>query len=64
MKMLVVTRRVNQRITLFTELAGEIEILIVRAQDGKVRLGIDAPEGVKILRNELIEEAEEETLIR
>ena len=49
--MLVLTRRKNQKITI-----GEnIVITIVRVANGTVRVGIEAPDAVAIVRNELLD---------
>lgn len=51
--MLVLSRRVNQII-----IAGDIRIMIVDVRNGTVRVGIDAPPEVKILREELVQDGE------
>ena len=43
---------VGQRI----HIGSDIEITVVRIQNGKVRIGIDAPESVTVMRNELLSE--------
>ncbi|HUX02268.1 MAG TPA: carbon storage regulator [Phycisphaerae bacterium] len=48
--MLCLTRRANQVI----QLSGGIEIRVLDTHRGHVRLGITAPPGVTILRNELL----------
>lgn len=47
--MLVLTREVNQKITI----GDDIEVIVTKIGDGKVRLGIVAPSEKKILRDEL-----------
>ena len=48
--MLVLSRRTNEEIVL----PGlEITIKVIRTQGNKVRLGIDAPDSIKIVRGEL-----------
>jgi carbon storage regulator CsrA len=48
-KMLVLTRREGERIVI-----GEgIEIVIVKTKGGAVKIGIEAPAEVKVLRSEL-----------
>ena len=48
--MLVLSRNVNEQIMI-----GEnIVLTVVRISPDKVRLGIEAPEGVQILRSELV----------
>ena len=56
--MLILTRLVDQKIII-----GEADIVLtVVAIEGKqVRLGIEAPEGVKILREELAEKGASDT---
>ena len=47
--MLVLTRKHNERI----DIGPDIRVTVVRCSRGQVRLGIDAPPGVRILRAEL-----------
>jgi len=47
--MLVLSRKKNEKLMI----GDEIEITIVRISGDKCRIGIEAPEGVKILRGEL-----------
>ncbi len=49
--MLVLARRENERIVV----GDEIVITVVRLANDKVRIGIEAPDHVKVLRTELIE---------
>ena len=49
--MLVLSRKKNEKIIL----GGSIEITIVRVSDTQVRLGIQAPNDVTVLRTELAE---------
>lgn len=49
--MLVLSRKVDERITI----GNDIEILIVRVKGETVRIGIQAPRGVIVMRTELIE---------
>ncbi|MFL0246792.1 carbon storage regulator CsrA [Candidatus Clostridium stratigraminis] len=54
--MLVITRKKGESI-----LIGEdIEITVVKTEEGSVKLSIDAPKNVAILRKELYKEVEEE----
>jgi carbon storage regulator CsrA len=53
---LVLTRRLNERIYI----GDSIIITIVRIEGGQVRLGVDAPKEVKVLREELIEKPREQ----
>jgi carbon storage regulator len=48
--MLVLTRQVDEAIVV----DGDIRITVVDLRNGKVRIGIDAPPDVLILREELI----------
>lgn len=48
--MLVLSRKQGEAIMI-----GEVEITIVRVTGGAVRVGINAPKEVKILRKELID---------
>ena len=49
--MLVLSRKQNQKI----RIGNDIIITIVNISDGSVKIGIDAPTSVKILRDELYE---------
>lgn len=48
--MLVLTRKINERIVI----AGDIVIEVLEVVGNRVRLGIQAPSGVTILREELL----------
>ena len=48
--MLVLTRKENERIII----DGRITVTVVRVQGDKIRLGIEAPQEVSIMREELI----------
>lgn len=50
--MLVLTRKVNQSITL----GQNIRVTILSVEGDRVSIGIDAPRDVRIFRSELIEE--------
>lgn len=41
---------------------GKIEIKIIEIEDGKVKIGIDAPKDIDIMRKELYKKIEEENL--
>jgi carbon storage regulator len=47
--MLILSRKLNEKICI----GGGITVTVVEIKGGKVRLGFQAPEGVKILREEL-----------
>ena len=49
--MLVLTRKLSQQIMV----GRDIRITVVKVERNQVRLGIDAPQGVAILREELVE---------
>lgn len=50
--MLVISRNKGESVLI----GDDIEIMVVEAQDGKVRIGINAPRDVRILRRELLDE--------
>lgn len=52
--MLILTRRKGESIII----DGNIEVTIVESEDGRVKLGIDAPKNIEILRSELLVEVE------
>jgi carbon storage regulator len=54
-QMLVVTRRRGDRLLI----GKDIEILVTRIVDGQVRLAIQAPPDVQILRKELLDRPKE-----
>jgi carbon storage regulator len=51
--MLVLTRHIGDSIVI----GDDIEIIIVEVQADKVKIGINAPKSITILRKELIDEA-------
>lgn len=51
--MLVLSRFTNQSVTVFTP-AGNVTVKVIRQEGEKVKLGIDAPLGFLILREELV----------
>ena len=55
--MLVLARKTGQTIRIGNG-TDEIVITAVRCNDGKCRIGIEAPDGYRILRGELEEKAE------
>ncbi|WP_297436564.1 carbon storage regulator CsrA [uncultured Clostridium sp.] len=54
--MLVLTRKLNEGIVI----GDDIEIMVVKLEDGSVKLAIKAPKHISILRKELIEEVKNE----
>jgi carbon storage regulator len=48
--MLVLSRKVGERIVV----ANDIRITVVRVTNGGVRLGIEAPDGTPVVREELL----------
>ena len=56
--MLILTRKVNERITI----GDQVEIVVLRASKDKVKLGINAPGTVVIQRNELLASVTEENM--
>lgn len=56
--MLIVRRKIGERVTL----AGEIVVTVLAVDGSRVKLGIDAPPHVTILRDELIVETTERTV--
>lgn len=53
--MLVLTRKMNESIII----DGNIRIKIVGMRNGQVRLGIEAPDNIKVFREELCNKADE-----
>ena len=53
--MLILTRKKNESIVI----GGNIEIQVISIEEGKVKIGINAPKEVEILRSEIIEKVEE-----
>jgi carbon storage regulator len=54
--MLVISRKINDKI----KIGNDIEITIVSIDKNQVKIGIDAPKNLTILRGELIEQITEE----
>jgi len=54
--MLVISRKINEKI----KIGDDIEITIVSIDKNQVRIGINAPKNITILRSELIEQITEE----
>lgn len=49
--MLVISRKQGQQI----EIGDEVRIVILQIRPGTVRIGIQAPDSVRVLRSELVE---------
>jgi carbon storage regulator len=58
--MLVLSRKLNESIVI----DGDIRITVVDIRGNHVRIGIEAPDAVEILREELCTAAESDTLTR
>ncbi len=56
--MLVLTRKKSETI----QIGDNILIKVIRTGSGSVKIGIEAPEDVRVLRGELINTAQEETM--
>ena len=54
--MLIITRKKGESLMI----GDDIEIIISKIDDGSVKIGINAPKDVSILRKELYEEVEKE----
>lgn len=54
--MLILNRKINESIII----DDTIEIRILEAQDGKVKIGIEAPKNITILRKEVYDEVIQE----
>jgi carbon storage regulator CsrA len=55
--MLVLTRRKNEGIVIKGK-DGDIRLVVIEADKGKIRLGLEAPKGCLIIREELLYEIE------
>jgi carbon storage regulator len=56
--MLILTRKINEAI----RLGEDIRIILVQIKGGQVRLGIECPPHVRVLREELYEAVRQENL--
>lgn len=57
--MLVLTRKESESVWL----GHQIRIIVVRLEGNRVRLGFDAPPGVRIMRHELLDSNEQDTIL-
>jgi carbon storage regulator CsrA len=55
--MLVLSRRRQEAIVIKT-LEGDLRVVLLEAEKGRARLGIEAPRGCTVLREELLREIE------
>jgi len=56
--MLVLTRKINEEI----KFGSDITVKIISISDNQVKIGIDAPKSVQILRGEVYEKVKESTI--
>ena len=54
--MLVVTRRPGQSVLI----GGDVEVFVLEIDGGQVRVGINAPRKIRVLRRELLTQVERE----
>lgn len=55
--MLILSRRVDESLLI----GDEIEIVVLEVRGGQVRLGVQAPAAIKVLRDELVDDEESPT---
>ena len=56
--MLVLTRKLNEEI----KVGKDIVIKILSISENQIKIGIDAPKNIQILRNEIYQKVKEETI--
>jgi len=56
--MLVISRKENQKI----KIGDDIEIVVVSIDKNQVKIGIEAPKEIQILRSELLEDIKKENI--
>lgn len=54
--MLILTRRVGESL----KIGDEVSVTVLRVKGDQVRLGIDAPDTISVLREEVVERLEQE----
>lgn len=59
--MLVLTRKVGKRLIMLTK-DGKVTVSVEEVRGFSVRIGIDAPKGVRIYREEVLNHIEQEAL--
>ncbi len=56
--MLIISRKINEKI----KIGDDIEITIISIDKNQVKIGIEAPKKISILRSELLENVKEENI--
>ncbi len=56
--MLVISRKINEKI----KIGNDIEIVILSIDKNQIKIGIEAPKNISILRSELIENIKDENI--
>jgi carbon storage regulator len=59
-EMLVLSRKLNEKIVI----DGGIVVTVVKIEGGQVRIGIDAPDHIKVFREEIIKKPTDESSAR
>ena len=55
--MLVLSRKIGEKIVIEISKDRKIELCVVAIQAGKVKLGVEAPRDVSVMRSELLSES-------
>jgi carbon storage regulator len=53
--MLILSRKRNQKILIFVENVGVIEVMVTEIRGDKVRLGVKAPKNIPVHREEVVQ---------